>query len=194
MCYRRLRAVPSTDAREVNDERASSGAHRGPDAARGDIAQLIAGLAQSLPSEEFRTTLTAQVQELFAVHGRQWALEAACRDEARSLEEVGEIKQAIDRSNDRRVAIVNDIDSLPWPLSTPLSAHRVPCRWPVTVGQALDQLVIVVTKCEQIISVTSMAALREHHLATMLEMVEAMRGGRLVLPPVSTIKQYRTGV
>ena len=47
----------------------------GPDAAREDIARLIAGLAR-LPSEEFRTTLTAQVQELFAVHGRQWALEA----------------------------------------------------------------------------------------------------------------------
>ena len=166
----------------------------GPDAAREDIAQLIAGLAQSLPSEEFRTTLTAQVQELFAVHGRQWALEAVCRDEARSLEEVGEVKQAIDRSNDRRVAIVNHIDSLPWPSSTPLSAHGVPCRWPVTVGQALDQLVIVVIKCEQITSVTSMAALRQHHLATMLEMVEAMRVGRLVLPPVSTIKRYGSGV
>ena len=137
-------------------------------------------------------TLAANVQKLFDVHERQWELENLCRDPSASLANLGRYKRGIDRSNAQRVATIGSIDLLlesrivatgPWPELV---------YWPVTLGQALDQIVIAVIRCERAdADPCGLRVLRSHQIAALDDMFRLLLEGSVVLPPMSTVKHYK---
>jgi Protein of unknown function (DUF4254) len=159
-----------------------------------DVDGVVLRLSASLATEE-ADMLAENVRRLFSIHERQWDLEDACRDVATPLSTLGSIKQAIDDSNARRVAAIRDIDLLVDMFLVARPPEGGILHWPVTLGQALDQLVIVVIKSERAnANAEALGALRRHQLLALEDMRESLVSGRLVLPPMSTVKHYSSAV
>jgi hypothetical protein len=158
---------------------------------RKDITGVTTSLEQILVGPQ-RTALAHEVRILFDIHEHQWELEDRCRDRALSFREVGLLKHDIDRSNAERIATISSIDSLDWPRGPFACGSPERVFWPVTVGQALDQLVIAVIRSEKIYSaLPGLDKLRAHQIAGLNDMFSLLRAGRLVLPPSSSVKHYR---
>jgi hypothetical protein len=134
---------------------------------------------------EFRRAVTC----LLRVHEGQWELEASCRAVEASAIELGHLKRAIDESNARRVACINYIDEA--------IRERVPAGrrdtllWPLTVGQAIDTLLIAGLKAHKFDPPRPGAAETFAHLRRSFEaMLSLVEEGSVTLPPASTIKGY----
>lgn len=126
---------------------------------------------------------------LLQVHEGQWELEASCRAAGVSTGELGRLKRAIDESNARRVACVNDIDdSFGGDLRT---GRRDAIPWPLTIGQMIDSMLIAGLKAHRIDPPRPSAAETFAHVRRSLEaMVTLAEDGLVTLPPASTIKDY----
>jgi hypothetical protein len=165
----------------------------GPSTAVGVCRRVIADSVKGYLSQTSRDVnhVDVLVARLFALHGRQWALEDASRAQGAADVDVATAKRAIDESNAERVRCINAIDTQFPCLLAPDAKSRIP--WPMTVGQAIDQLAISAIKVQQIVAnqdgaVSSLA----HGIRSFQFLIGLLGNEGIELPPVSTIKEYRT--
>lgn len=126
---------------------------------------------------------------LLVVHEWQWELEAACRAVGVSDVELGRLKREIDESNSRRVAYINDIDSMVSEYVPSTQAGTLP--WPLTIGQMVDNLLIAGLKAHKLNPSRPDAAEIFAHVQKSFEnLVALVAAGSVALPPASTIKDY----
>jgi len=159
--------------------------------AREDTWTIVRKLEKAL-LEGKAGSLTDNIRRLFKIHESQWELEDLCRDPKARLSTLGSLKHEIDRSNTQRVGVVRTVDALlDSRIVEPNSQTDLVC-WPLTLGQALDQLVIAVVRCERAEADSAMLCeLRDHQIAAVEDLFGLLLEGRLVLPPASTVKHYQ---
>jgi hypothetical protein len=157
---------------------------------RESIAPLVRKLEVRLGID--KGALAEGLRNLFEIHGRQWDLESNCRDPLTSLVELGSLKREIDESNARRIEVIRWVDALAIPCAVVADGSQIGIvHWPLTLGQALDQLAISVIRQERVESEeNSSQPLLRHQSLAIEDMVEMLVAGQINVPPFSTRKHY----
>ena len=161
------------------------------DGMREDAWTILSKLEQALV-ESGTDAWTDNVSRLFKIHENQWELEDLCHDASAPSLSIGRLKREIDRSNAERVVVVRTLDSLVDLRREESRSQADPIRWPLTLGQAIDQLVITIVRSERADADSIMLErLREHQIAALDSMLTLLLEGRLMVPPASSGKHYR---
>jgi hypothetical protein len=156
---------------------------------REEVAALAGRLEVQLGTDA--GALRTWVSDLFDVHFRQWDLESACRSPRIGAAELGVVKREIDESNARRIHCVRQLDAIVASAVVVTDPRADSVHWPMTVGQAMDQLTISVVRCVRMGSGSPASdRLFFHQIRSASDMVELLVGGQLVLPPGSAAKHY----
>ncbi|MGH7484593.1 MAG: DUF4254 domain-containing protein [bacterium] len=148
-----------------------------------DLLPLIV-LEPTLVAETTRIT-----HELAENHSAQWDLEEQSHKGNAPDSLLADLKRQIDILNQRRTRLIRALDQSFLAGAGSLGIDPV---WPLTLGQAIDALLIAAIKAARVGDAQRASAQRAHdHLQAAIHWAaEVLNGGGVVLPPVSTVKSY----
>jgi hypothetical protein len=150
------------------------------------------------------SSLRGQIEHLGLINCYQWHLEDACRMNYDSYEILGKLKVRIDRSNQRRVNMIDEIDSTIYQELRQPESKSAPLAL-VTPGNLVDGLSILVLKryhtairerieAGESFKVSAILQEKIYNLCEGIdELIQDLYTGRRKLKFYRTVKLYGTG-